>query len=60
MEGARWWVEHPEVDREEAVRLLARLAWRGLGSFTPEPGVDDTAELVRPDARGPLGDAARA
>lgn len=35
-EGARWWAEHLSVDREEAVRLLARLAWRGLGSFTPE------------------------
>jgi AcrR family transcriptional regulator len=56
MEGARWWVEHPEVDRDEAVRLLARLAWRGLGSFTPaEPGPDDTAELLRP----PLGHSAR-
>jgi AcrR family transcriptional regulator len=56
MEGARWWVEHPDVSRDEAVRLLARLAWRGLGSFTPaEPGSDDTAELVRPSATGPLG-----
>lgn len=35
-EGARWWVEHPEVDKTEAARLLARIAWRGLGSFTPE------------------------
>jgi AcrR family transcriptional regulator len=35
-EGARWWVEHPEVDKHEAVRLLARLAWRGLGSFGPD------------------------
>ena len=32
-EGARWWTDHPEVDRADAVRLLARLAWRGLGSF---------------------------
>ena len=34
-EGARWWLEHRDVDKDEAVRLLARLAWRGLGSFTP-------------------------
>jgi AcrR family transcriptional regulator len=36
MEGARWWSEQPEVDRDEAVRLLARLLWRGLGSFAPD------------------------
>jgi AcrR family transcriptional regulator len=36
MEGARWWVEHPGVDRDEAVDLLARLVWRGLGSFPAE------------------------
>lgn len=36
MDGARWWAEHPIVPREEAVRLLARLVWRGLGSFTPD------------------------
>ena len=34
-EGARWWVEHPEVDKTDAVRLLSRLVWRGLGSFHP-------------------------
>jgi AcrR family transcriptional regulator len=34
--GAQWWLEHPEVGKDEAVRLLSRLAWRGLGSFTPE------------------------
>jgi AcrR family transcriptional regulator len=57
MEGARWWVEHPDVDRDEAVRLLARLVWRGLGSFTPEPATspDDTTELVRPGHPGPFG-----
>jgi AcrR family transcriptional regulator len=62
MEGARWWVEHQEVDRDEAVRLLARLVWRGLGSFTPVPsgdgagdGADDTTELVRSDHSGPFG-----
>lgn len=35
-EGARWWLEHPELDKTEAVQLLSRLAWRGLGSFPPE------------------------
>jgi AcrR family transcriptional regulator len=34
-EGARWWVEHPEVDKADAVRLLSRLVWRGLGAFHP-------------------------
>ena len=34
-EGARWWLEHPEVDKADAVRLLARLVWRGLGAFHP-------------------------
>jgi AcrR family transcriptional regulator len=60
MEGARWWVEHPDVDREEAVRLLARLVWRGLGSFTPQAGgADDTTELVRPGHPGPFGGTER-
>jgi AcrR family transcriptional regulator len=36
-EGARWWMEQPGMDKDEAVRLLSRLAWRGLGSFAP-PG----------------------
>ncbi len=35
-EGARWQLEHGGLDKAEAVRLLARLAWRGLGSFGPE------------------------
>jgi AcrR family transcriptional regulator len=34
-EGARWWVDHPEVDKADAVRLLSRLVWRGLGAFHP-------------------------
>jgi AcrR family transcriptional regulator len=34
-EGARWWVEHPQVDKADAVRLLSRLVWRGLGAFHP-------------------------
>jgi AcrR family transcriptional regulator len=34
-EGARWWIEHPEVDKADAVRLLSRLVWRGLGAFHP-------------------------
>jgi AcrR family transcriptional regulator len=60
MEGARWWVEHPEVDRDEAVRLVARLVWRGLGSFTPQPAAapDDTTELVRPGHPGAFGGGA--
>ena len=34
--GAQWWVAHADdVDRDQAAALLARLAWRGLGSFTP-------------------------
>jgi AcrR family transcriptional regulator len=37
-EGARWWMEQPGMDKDEAVRLLSRLAWRGLGSFTPSAG----------------------
>ena len=49
MEGARWWVEHPDVDRDEAVLLLSRLVWRGLGSFgADQPARDDDAALVRP------------
>ena len=34
-EGARWWIEHREVDKADAVRLLSRLVWRGLGAFRP-------------------------
>jgi AcrR family transcriptional regulator len=37
MEGARWWLERQDVDKDDAVRLLARLVWRGLGSFEPHP-----------------------
>lgn len=36
VEGARWFTEHPELDRAEAARLLARLAWRGIGGFRPD------------------------
>ena len=38
-EGARWWLEHRNgdtVDKAEAVRLLSRLVWRGLGAFRPD------------------------
>jgi AcrR family transcriptional regulator len=35
-EGARWWLEHPDLAKDDVVRLLARLAWRGLGSFAPD------------------------
>ena len=34
-EGARWWLERQDVAKEDAVRLLARLVWRGLGFFEP-------------------------
>lgn len=38
-EGVRWSIEHPGLGREEVTRLLARLAWRGIGSFeTRGPG----------------------
>ena len=36
MEGARWWLERQDVDKDDAVHLLARLVWRGLGSFEPQ------------------------
>jgi AcrR family transcriptional regulator len=34
-EAARWWTdaEVGNLDKTEAVKLLSRLAWRGLGSF---------------------------
>lgn len=48
MEGARWWLEHPEITRDEAVRLLSRLVWRGLGSFTPEPAGTPDERAHRP------------
>ncbi len=34
-DGARWWSEHYDVNRDDAVRLASQLAWRGLGSFGP-------------------------
>jgi AcrR family transcriptional regulator len=34
-EGARSWTERPGIGKREAVHLLSRLAWRGLGSFQP-------------------------
>lgn len=34
-DGARWWSAHYEVSRDDAARLAAQLAWRGLGSFGP-------------------------
>ena len=45
-EGARWWLEHRDVDKDEAVRLLARLVWRGLGSFTPGTVSGPSAETA--------------
>jgi AcrR family transcriptional regulator len=40
-EGARRWVAQPGMRKDEAVQLLAQLAWKGLGSFTPASYVDD-------------------
>ena len=34
-EGARWWIEQRDVEKSDAVRLLSRLVWRGLGAFHP-------------------------
>lgn len=50
-EGARFWLEHGRIEREEAVRLLARLSWRGLGSFRPDEElvVGDGEPLADPD-----------
>lgn len=31
--GAQWWVEQDEIGRSDAVQLLSRLLWRGLGGF---------------------------
>ncbi len=36
LEGARWWREHHDLDKEQAVKLLSRLAWRGIGGFSPD------------------------
>lgn len=36
-EGAQWWLEESGTDKDEAVRLLSQLAWRGLGSFDQAP-----------------------
>jgi hypothetical protein len=38
VEGASWWLQHDDLDKEEAARLLSRLVWRGLGAFGPPPG----------------------
>lgn len=38
VEGAQWWVEHPEVDRDAAVQLLGRFMWRGLAGFERSEG----------------------
>jgi AcrR family transcriptional regulator len=35
-QGAQWWLDHrSDVDKAEAVLLLSRLVWRGLGAFHP-------------------------
>jgi AcrR family transcriptional regulator len=35
VEGASWWLQHDDLDKDEAARLLSRLVWRGLGAFGP-------------------------
>lgn len=46
-DGARRWSAAPEhVDKDEAVRLLARLTWRGLGAFSPD---DEAPEHDQPE-----------
>lgn len=42
-DGARWWTDHPEIEASEAVSLLARLAWKGLGSFDGTHEFDEDA-----------------
>jgi len=37
LEGASWWLQHDDFDKDEAARLLSRLVWRGLGAFGPPP-----------------------
>jgi len=37
VQGARWWLQHDELDKDEAARLLSRLVWRGLGALRPAP-----------------------
>ena len=39
VDGARWWQQEPALAHDEVVQLLTRLAWRGLGSFTPDPSL---------------------
>jgi len=38
LDGARWWTEHHDLDldKAQAVKLLSRLAWRGIGGFSPD------------------------
>lgn len=49
-EGARWWIQCDDIDKDEAVWLLARLSWRGLGSFDPRDPEDpeDVDDLADP------------
>ncbi len=43
--GARNWLsESSTLDKDEAVRLVANLAWRGIGGFPREPHEQNTGE----------------
>jgi hypothetical protein len=44
--AARWWLQSPElISRDDAVRLLGALTWRGIAGFprTEEPRTDEPA-----------------
>jgi AcrR family transcriptional regulator len=44
--AARWWLQSPPViDRDDAIRLLGNLTWRGISGFprTDDPTVSPTA-----------------
>lgn len=38
--SAQWWVDQSEVEKEEAVQLLAKLMWRGLRGFERPPSTN--------------------
>lgn len=51
-EGARWWVERGTMPKAEAVHLVSRLAWRGLGAFDAGTPVKDAAQDRAPAPPG--------
>jgi hypothetical protein len=38
---AAWWLEHPELTREEVADLIMEVGWRGLGSALEAPNVGE-------------------